>query len=96
MTFRNCFLHIQTIEYENLFLHTRLKKISKILTECVTNGIVPDIMVRACEFVHCITFERNKVNIFWFVNFLSSSTLFVVNKIIGNAINLVDRVEGGL
>jgi len=53
-------------------------------------------MVHACKFVQSLTFERNKINSFWFVSFVSSSKLFVVNKIIGNAINLVDREEGGL
>ena len=53
-------------------------------------------MVHACKFVQRITFEGNKINSFWFVNFVSSSKLLVVNKIIGNAINLVDREEGSL
>ena len=45
-------------------------------------------MVLACKFVRSIKFE--------FVNFVSSSKLFVVNKITGNATDLVDREEGGL
>ena len=51
-------------------------------------------MEHACKFVQNIAFERNKINSFCFVRFVSSSRLFVVNKIIGNAINLVDREEG--
>jgi len=53
-------------------------------------------MVHACKFVQSITFERSKIKSSWFVNFVSSSKLLLVNKIIGNAIHLVDREEGGL